>query len=156
MVHLQVTVAIDAPIERVFEDVSDHALFLTGPQAICRLKREGSPDRNGLSAVREVRAGSILFEEEIIQFEPPRRFDYVITRVVGKSGRPLPLKHERGWLTFEALNGSTVVQWDTRFSITVPILGWLFERFQVRRMTPLFRETLLRAKDRLEASPPIK
>lgn len=154
MYHLQVSMEFAAPIDRVFDAVSDHETFLTDGETTCRLVREGTPDRNGMGALREVRSGSLLFREEIIQFDRPSRYDYVIVSLKGRGDRPPPIKHERGWLSLEAIGARTRVEWHTKFSVTIPLVGWLLERFTIARMMkPKFTEALQRAKERVEKSP---
>lgn len=41
-----------------------------------RLDREGHPEPDGVGAVRRFRSGLAVVREEVIGFEPPRRFAY--------------------------------------------------------------------------------
>lgn len=82
---------IDAPIERVFEVLSDHAGY-SGLPGIkdARLLKEGRPKPNGVGALRRIDLGAIWFEEETTVFERPTRMDYRMTR-----SRP-PIEHAGG------------------------------------------------------------
>ncbi|MBY0587608.1 SRPBCC family protein [bacterium] len=152
MYHLHVAMTFDATAEAVFDQIADHAVFLTGKGLVCQLVKEGSPDRNGRGAVREVKAGSMLFSEEILEFDRPRRFDYKIVSAMD-NGKPTPLDHERGWLTFEQVGTQTRVDWHTRFRVKVPVLGWFAERFFIARtMKPKFLKLLEQARQRVEHS----
>jgi len=111
---------IRAPIERVFDLLSDHAGYtrfrgITGAE----LLREGEPAPNGLGALRKVDVGPIKFEEEITAFEPPTRMDYLILKV------NIPLEHEGASLRFESAPEGTVVVWTSTFGMRVPLAGGL-------------------------------
>ena len=61
MYEVHVHIEIAASIERVFEAMSDHEVFISGPGARCVVTRVGSSEKNGLGAIREVhRGGSYL------------------------------------------------------------------------------------------------
>jgi uncharacterized protein YndB with AHSA1/START domain len=81
---VQVQVHIDAPIDRVFEAVTDHEVFLRTEDGATRTKllRPGSADRNGLGCIREVRVGRRMrYVEEITAWERPASFEYTIREV---------------------------------------------------------------------------
>ncbi len=110
---------LDAPIEGVFEAMSDHGRYdrfrvISESQLI----HEGEADRNGVGAVRRLRAGLLRFDEEITAFERPHRLDYLIRKV------NFPLDHNGGSISFEpTASGGTRVLWTSTFRITVPLLG---------------------------------
>lgn len=152
MYHLHDEITIAASPEEVFRVVTDHESFLGGiGGSVCRLVREGTPDRNGLGAIREINADGMRFSEEITSFEPPRRYTYRITQLLGKNGKPFPFEHEGGELLFQSCAGGTKVIWDTSFRVRIPIVGWLVERIFGRKLRPVFRQLLERAKSRAEA-----
>ena len=152
MHEVHVTIDINAPVERVFDLISDHATFLTGNGATCRLIKEGGESRNGTGAIREVVAGSMRFEEAILAFDVPKRYDYKIVKLTS-GGKERPLEHDRGWVTFQPTGSGTRVDWYTRYRVTVPVLGWFIERWVIApTMRPKFLAYLERAKERLESS----
>jgi hypothetical protein len=58
---VQVNVHIAAPIEQVFDAVSDHERFLLAADGTkTKLLREGAAERNAVGCVREVTVGSGL------------------------------------------------------------------------------------------------
>lgn len=150
MYEIQASIAIDAPAERVFAAVSNHEGFLRGPNMSCRLVKEGRESRNGLGAVREVTWDGSVFTEEVIAFEPPRHYTYVVRKLVNSRGKPVPMVHERGWLEITSLGEATRVDWRSRFAITLPVVGWFLERFVGPRAARGFREILQQAKADLE------
>lgn len=149
MYEISVAATYPSPPERVFDVVSDHERFLTAGSVSCRLVHEGAPDRNGLGAVRVVQAGPVAFEEEILAFDAPRRFDYQIRSIRAWGVVPLPVHHERGWLVIEPCDEGTLVQWRSRFSLPVPLVGSRLETRVGARFSAAFRRFLERARPAL-------
>lgn len=136
----------DAAIENVFARLSDHEQFLGGPGVdSCRVTRSGDDERNGLGAIREVCAGPLRFEEEIVRFEPPHRYDYRIKSVT-LFGRPVPMHHELGWLELQEAAGLVRVDWFSRFDIPLPLVGGAIEKQIGARLRHTFEGLLQRAQ----------
>jgi uncharacterized protein YndB with AHSA1/START domain len=146
MQHVVVQVYIDAPIERVFDAVSDHERFLSADDGTkTKLLREGTAERNGLGCIREVRVGRrARYVEEITAWERPFSFEYTIRET------SLPLRHQGSRITFTAKRGGTDVEWTSRFAITVPVLGRFLRARAERRYAKAFTGLLQAAKARLE------
>ena len=119
MPHIEVTKTLDAPIEHVFEMLSDHAAYAANFRGVNRsgLTREGDAEPNGLGAVRAITSGPIRFEEEIIAFERPTRMDYLIVKVNA------PAVHEGGSIRLEPDGDRTRVHWTSTFSVSTPVVG---------------------------------
>src|SRR5207244_3917205 len=78
--HVEVRQLVRAPIELVFERITDHEDMRNWPGiAACELVEVGDP-RNGLGAVRKIRTSGITLYEKVVQWEPPNRYDYTITK----------------------------------------------------------------------------
>jgi uncharacterized protein YndB with AHSA1/START domain len=143
--EIRIVRRIAAPIERVFDAVSDHEHFIRDAVTRTRVIRPGSPDRNGLGCQRQVRAPLIRFVEEVTKWEPPFHYEYWIRE------SSLPILHHGGGLTLAARDGDTEIDWQTRFEIPIrglgPILGppmaWVLGR--------VFKQLLAATKRRLEA-----
>lgn len=150
MYHVRVTVTIDAAQEKVFALLSDHERFLRGPGVRCRLVTPGRGDRNGVGAVREVTATGSVFTEEVTEFDPPRGFAYVVRSLIGPIGRPTPFTHERGWIELSPEGSKTRVDWQSRFGMPIPVVGWLLERAAGPRIKSAFVQFLALAKADLE------
>jgi uncharacterized protein YndB with AHSA1/START domain len=142
--HIRVETDIAAPIERVFEAVSDHETFIRDALTRTKLVLDGAPDRNGLGAKREVRAPLIRFVEEVTAWEPPRRYAYLIRE------SSLPLRHHGGELVLSTANGVTHVDWQTRFEVQVPVIGGALAVPARLALARAFRGLLGQAKARLE------
>lgn len=114
---------IGAPIERVFEQVTDHE-GLEGLPGVgsATLLLEGDPERNGVGAVRELRVQGARFVEEVVRFDPPERMDYKIRECT------LPLRHEIGIVSLRPDKDGTLVEWSTRFDFALPLIGRVLAR----------------------------
>ena len=146
MPEVHVCVHIDAPVERVFDAVSDHESFLRSEGGVsATVLREGERERNGVGCLREVRVGRrVRYLEEITAWERPSSFEYMIRET------SLPLRHAGSRLTFTPEGRGTEVEWTSHFEITVPIIGGLFGIRARRIYAASFRDLLLAAKARLE------
>lgn len=143
----------DAAPSAVFAAISDHAAFLSGAGLACRLLREGDAARDGVGAVREVRTGGLVFIEDIVAFEPPVQFAYVIRSLATAGGRRLPIRHERGWMEVSREGGGTRVDWRSRFVVDLPLLGPLLAPLVAARIRAGFAALLARAARGLGAPP---
>jgi uncharacterized protein YndB with AHSA1/START domain len=146
MKTITVTRVIPAPIEKVFDVLSDHANYKSFPGVKdSRLLKEGKPDRNGLGAVRRIETPGVWFEETITAYERPRRFDYLITAC------KLPLEHEGGSLRFETIGGGTLVTWTSTLRLKVPVIGGLLTRLAAGKLGAAFGSMLKQTEQRLAA-----
>ena len=144
---VEVHLHIDAPIDRVFDAVTDHEAFLRTEDGDTRttVLRPGPADRNGLGCVREVRVGRrVRYVEEITAWERPRCFEYTIREV------SMPMRHLGSRLSFASSGGGTDVVWTARFEIPVPVLGYPLRLWLERRLADAFTDMLTVAKGRLE------
>jgi uncharacterized protein YndB with AHSA1/START domain len=113
--HVDYRTFVPAPIEGVFERITDHEAMASWPGiSSCELIVEGSP-RNGLGAVRRVKAGGVTLDEEVVHFEPPRRYDYSIIK-------GLPVTH-RGTVILAKVDGGVELHWSVDLSSRVPLLA---------------------------------
>jgi len=95
MHEVRIHVYIEAPVERVFDAVSDHESFLRSEGGVrARVVRAGELERNGLGCLREVRVGRrVRYVEEITAWQRPLAFEYMIRET------SLPLRHAGSRLT---------------------------------------------------------
>ncbi|WP_420638697.1 SRPBCC family protein [Candidatus Poriferisocius sp.] len=111
---------IAAPQEIAWEVMTDHALYARWtPASQVDLEVEGSPEPNGVGAIRVFRTGPVNTREEITAFEPPHRMAYRMLNL------PLPVRNCRSELTLVADEGneSCRLHWDTWFETLVPFTG---------------------------------
>jgi hypothetical protein len=152
MNEIEVRCEIRAPIEAVFEALSDHERFFRGHGVTKSVvTTRGKTEKNGLGAIREIDAMGSHFVEEVVRFERPHRFDYLI-RSVTLLGRKLPMEHELGWLELVEKSGVTNVVWRSRFTIAMPVIGKYLAKAAVPRTQRAFGALLKQAKRELEAT----
>lgn len=136
---------IKAPIEKVFELISDHANYKDFPGVKdSELVKKGKPHKNGVGAVRTIDTGSVWFEEKITAFERPVRMDYLITKA-----RP-PMEHQGGSVRLEATADGTAVTWTTTLRIKIPIIGGLLTRFAAPQLEKAIGGMLKNIEQRLQ------
>ena len=82
---------------------------------------EGSPDRDGLGAVRRMRFGRLRSLERVLAFEPDRHFAYDYDGT-------LPLKDYRADVRLTPHEGGTRITWDSEFAGKWPMSGPLLRR----------------------------
>ncbi|MEX0603935.1 MAG: SRPBCC family protein [Marinobacter sp.] len=109
---------IAAPIDQVFELLSDHAGYsaFAGIKD-ARLLKAGLDDPNGNGAVRRIDLGAVWFEEEISNFQRPTTMDYKILR-----SRP-PMQHQSGQIRLQQIPEGTAVTWTSVFRVSIPVIG---------------------------------
>ncbi len=121
---------IPRPIDQVFEAISNHAGYDELPCIdSARLLSPGKSEKNGLGALREIKANHVCFTEEITRFEPPYRMDYLVKEcqfygLPGKLTLPAGLDHREGRIDLVADGkNSTRVLWISRYYWHVPFVG---------------------------------
>ena len=121
MASFTFTREIDAPVETVFDVLTDHAGYakLT-PLRKSELERQGDADPNGLGAIRVLSAlPGPPMREEIIGYEPPKRFSYKIL-----SG--LPVRDHVGTVELRPNDGGTEITYAVKTTPTIPLAGPVF------------------------------
>lgn len=115
--HVSALIRIEAPPDVVWRTITDHARIPEWvPVRECVVTRPGTPHPNGLGAVRRITAAATAIEEEVILWDPPRRYDYRLTRGA-------PLRDHRGHVFVTPDGKGTRVQWTVRFRPLVPGTG---------------------------------
>lgn len=118
MASFTLTREIAAPVETVFEVLTDHRRYAE-MTALRRseLEREGEPAPNGVGAIRKLTAVGPPLREEVIAYAVPTRFSYALL-----SG--LPVRDHVGTVELTAGgNGSTKMVYAVRSQPTIPVVG---------------------------------
>lgn len=92
----------------------------------------GSPNRNGVGAIRALGPASLAAYEEVLEFEPPEYMSYRVLR------GGIPMRNHLGRVRFEADGEGTRVVWSCQFESRIPLMGGVFERI----VTRVFRQAL--------------
>lgn len=108
-----------APPEAVFEVLTDHGAYPDfTPIRRVELERSGEQAPNGVGAIRALHVVGPPLREEVLEYEPPRRFAYRLL-----SG--LPVRNHVGTVTIEPRDGGSRIVYAIDSSPTLPGTGLL-------------------------------
>ncbi len=137
-VSIYVELLLDAPIENVFDRLSDHANYNRFPGIDeSELLRPGIDHPNDKGALRRIKAGFVEFEEEIVNYDAPVMMEYII-----RTSAPFNFDHKLGRIQLEQRGDKTRVVWTSEGDVTTPIIGGLLERKANRGFTKTFEDIL--------------
>lgn len=133
MAEVVLRARIRAPQEQVWQALSHHEGF---PEfSVLKkvtLEREGSPDRDGVGAVRVMCAPGLCVTEEVVSWDPPRAYDYRLLRGA-------PIRDHRGRVEVSRDGDATDVKWTISFRPVIPGTGWLVSQALQRGLGGLLR-----------------
>jgi len=113
---------IEAPPGRVWPVLSDHeGMVRWMPVREVVRRRSGSPEPDGVGAIRTIRGMGLVIEEQVTGWKSGERFEYVLTEGA-------PLSDHVGEMILEAAEGGTLVRWCVRFRPLIPGTGAFIER----------------------------
>jgi uncharacterized protein YndB with AHSA1/START domain len=116
---------IRAPRDVVWSVMTDHVRYARwGRSKQVTMEREGSPDPNGLGAIRVFHAGPSKVREEVVALDPPARLVYRLVSGV-------PVRDYRSEMQLEEDGDVTVLTWTSSFAERIPLTG----RFLTRMMS---------------------
>lgn len=119
MKRLELTEVIDAPIETVFAAITDHERMNEwSPMKSVVLDPKGSPDPNGLGAIRHMKGAGPTIVEEVTEWSPPNEYSYRL-----RAGAPI--RDHRGVVQLTRDGDATRVLWLIQFRPTIPGTGFL-------------------------------
>jgi uncharacterized protein YndB with AHSA1/START domain len=111
---------VAAPPEVVFDVLTDHRRYTDiTPLRKAELEREGEPAPNGVGAIRRLTAVGPPMREEVLAYEPGKRFSYKLL-----SG--LPVRDHVGTVELTPSGNGTRVVYAVRTTPTLPLLGGPF------------------------------
>ena len=143
MPTIRVEETVDVARDALFAVLTDHEGYgrFRGVRK-CELIGIGRPERNGLGAVRRVHLGGpVVLDEEIVAYDAPNHYEYLIRRA-----RPLPIRHTLGRVELEVLDANrTKVFWTSAFEFPIPIVGRPIGKRVAAQMTGAFRATIRKA-----------
>lgn len=139
MPTIRVEETVDVARDALFAVLTDHEGYGRFPGVDkCELIRTGQAERNGLGALRRVFSGPLVLDEEIVVYDAPQAFEYLIRRA-----RPLPVRHTHGRVEFEAIDATqTRVVWTSTFEIPLPLVGKAIGRRAAAQMTRGFSRAI--------------
>jgi Polyketide cyclase / dehydrase and lipid transport len=112
-----------APPEAVWAPLVDATAWSTWSRIpSAKREREGVPAPDGVGAIRQLGLGRIGSREEVVAFEPPHHFAYVL--LTG-----MPVTDYRADVTLTADGTGTLITWSARFVPNWPGTGVALEQF---------------------------
>jgi len=145
MEAIELDIHIAAPIEQAWEFLSDQEGYTFASQVKeAKLLQEGDNERNGVGAVLKVRAMGATILWEIVDFDPPERFEYHITHF------PIPFRHESGTVVLTSRDGGTHASWVSSYEVPIPLIGRILELIIGRVFGKVHQSVLTQAKAKLE------
>lgn len=122
---------VAAPPEIVFDVLTDHRRYTEiTPLRKAELEREGEPAPNGVGAIRRLTAVGPPMREEVLAYEPGKRFSYKLL-----SG--LPVRDHVGTVALTPSSTGTHVVYAVRTTPTLPLVGGAFlvgMRFAIKQL----------------------
>jgi len=110
MPKIEHTVRVSAPVEKVWEVISDHSAYDQWTDVKkATVRRPGSTDPNGVGAVRVFEVGGRALVEEVVAFSPPSFMAYKLT-----DGVPF-LEHHKGEITPKRGTDETILTYTIDF-----------------------------------------
>jgi len=122
MRQIELVQEIQAAVGQVWNILVDHERMPQWmPVREVVRRRPGTPDPNGVGAIRTLRGSGVVVEERITSFKPCEKLEYVVTEGV-------PIRDHRGEIQLTPLAQGTRVCWRVQFRPLIPGTGWLLER----------------------------
>jgi uncharacterized protein YndB with AHSA1/START domain len=104
-----------APAETVFDVLTDHRAYPSyTPLRRAELEREGTPDPNGVGAIRRLHVLGPPLREEVFEFERPHRLSYRLL-----SGAPM--RNHVGTVVLTPYGAGTQVTYTIDTTPTLPL-----------------------------------
>ncbi|MFT7625840.1 MAG: hypothetical protein ACI9WU_005031 [Myxococcota bacterium] len=121
MIEIDVTRRIAASPQAVWDVYTDQEGWTqwAGVGTIT-LQKAGDTEKNGVGAVRAIKAIGPAIVERVTRADAPERFDY--TLIAGA-----PVKNHAGSVTFTPDGDGTLVHWSIRFDAAVFGIGWILK-----------------------------
>ncbi len=145
METIDIRLNVNASVERVWTVLSDHEGYQDYKGVSqAKLLVKGHHEKNGLGAVRLIKARGVRFIEEIVSYNPPKRFEYIVRRC------NLPLNHELGSIELTARGGETEIHWVSRYEVPLPLIGEMLAKIFQPITSKGFLRLLEQMKEKLE------
>jgi hypothetical protein len=117
MIEFTLNRTTSAPIEAVFDRLTDHANYKhMSPLRISVLEQPGESEPNGVGAIRRMGLIGPTQTEQVTVFERPTRFEYEL-----RSG--LPVRDHTGTVELVDTGAGTHITYSVRSTPSLPIPG---------------------------------
>lgn len=134
MIVVKKSIISTASVERMWEALTAHEDMPKwfNPVQSVRLDPVGQPDRDGLGAIRHIKAVGPVIVEEIVEWEPPHRYVYKLLRGA-------PIRDHRGEVWVEATATGTRATWQIAFTPVIPLSSLVMRPMMKRVADALLR-----------------
>lgn len=154
METIDVSIIINAPIEKVFDALSDHESYkkITGILS-AKLLKPGDTEKNGKGAIRQLDGIGITFIEEIPAFERNKYYEYKVLECylnLGLVRIEIPLIHELGRITLQEKEDGVEVRWISIIDLNIPFAKEIATKFFAFHGSDAFVFMLRQMKHQLE------
>lgn len=118
MIVVEQSITTSASVQRMWDVLTDHESMPLWfpPVKTVTLDPPGAEERNGLGAIRHVKALGPTIVEEVVEWDAPNHYAYVLLRGA-------PIRDHRGDVTLAETPQGTRATWRIRFRAVVPLSG---------------------------------
>ena len=141
MVEFTLTKTTTAPIEKVFDALTNHRGIADYVALVRRstLDREGTPAPNGVGAVRRLEALGPAIVEEIIEYQRPSGYAYKL--IAGA-----PVRDHVGRVSLREAGTGTEASWHLQSTPKIPGSDWLLTAVLKKVIGDLFSGAIATAE----------
>ncbi|MGH1341829.1 MAG: SRPBCC family protein [Nannocystales bacterium] len=134
MIVVEQSLNTSATAQRMWEVLTDHESMPRWFPAVrsVTLNPPGREERNGLGAIRHVKAVGPTIVEEVVEWDAPSRYVYVLLRGA-------PIRDHRGEVTVVETPGGARATWCIRFRPIIPLSGLVLRPLMNRVARDLLR-----------------
>ncbi|MBV1860297.1 MAG: SRPBCC family protein [Nannocystaceae bacterium] len=134
VIVVEQSVNTSASAERMWEVLTEHECMPRWFPAIRKVTLDppGQTERNGLGAVRHVKALGPLVVEEVVEWDAPHRYAYVLLRGA-------PIRDHRGEVSVLETPQGARATWSIRFRPMIPLSGLVLRPVMNRLARNLLR-----------------
>ena len=137
VIFVEQSVQTSASAQRVWEVLTDHESMSRWfpPVKKVTLDPPGREERNGLGAVRHIQAAGPTVVEEVVEWDAPRRYVYVLLRGA-------PIRDHRGEVSVVETDEGARATWKIQFRPLIPLTGVVLRPFMARLAGELLRRAV--------------
>ncbi len=132
--YVQIDTEIEAPADRVWQRLADHAGFGSWTLFHSRVLRPGPDHPDGPGCLRELRAFGLRLTEEVVEWDEGRHYGYRL-----RTGAPF--RWHRGDVFVQETERGARVRWAIRFESSIPFTGlptaWILQQVFERAVAKL-------------------
>ncbi len=123
-----------ATAQRMWDVLTDHESMPRWFPAVKRVTLDppGREDRNGLGAIRHVKAVGPTIVEEVVEWDAPHHYAYVLLRGA-------PIRDHKGEVSVVETPGGARATWRIRFRPLIPLTGLILRPVMNRVARDLLR-----------------